>query len=272
MSLAYTTVPLQVKGVNLELSTIHRLNSTAPVLFLHGFGSCKEDLADFFLHPTLEKYGFIAYDAPGCGNSTTDDLSAIDMPFLLATVEEFLAHFGISQIHIIGHSMGGLTALLFAHRHPGRVLSFVDIKGNLAPEDCFLSRQTYEHPSKNPDEFFEAFIDRTRNTKSYSSPLFASVLRTRVRAAAVKPIFESMVRYSDEDDLVTKFIKLECPRMFVFGEENQELSYLERLGKEGVQLALIPESGHFPMYANPVEMYRRIAGFLDTVETGQSDR
>lgn len=32
--------------------------------------------------------------------------------------------------------------------------------------------------------------------------------------------------------------------------------------EEGVELAEIPESGHFPMYSNPVEMYRRIAAFL----------
>lgn len=204
------------------------------------------------------------YDAPGCGDSTTEDLSAVDISFLLETAESFLSNFGISRFHIIGHSMGGLTALLFAHIHPEQVLSFVDIKGNLAPEDCFLSRQTHEYPSENPDEFFEAFIDRTRNTQSYSSPFFASALPIRVRPLAVRPIFESMVRFSDEDELVSKLIRLECPTMFVFGEENKGLSYLKELEKEGVELAMIPESGHFPMYSNPVEMYRRISIFIGT--------
>jgi hypothetical protein len=32
------------------------------------------------------------------------------------------------------------------------------------------------------------------------------------------------------------------------------LSYLPRLEKESVELAQIPESGHFPMYSNPVEI------------------
>jgi pimeloyl-ACP methyl ester carboxylesterase len=47
--------------------------------------------------------------------------------------------------------MGGLTALLLAHRYPDRVLSFVDIKGNLAPEDCFLSRQIFSFRSGDPE-------------------------------------------------------------------------------------------------------------------------
>ena len=36
-------------------------------------------------------------------------------------------------------------------------------------------------------------------------------------------------------------------------------------GEEGVELAMVERSGHFPMYSNPVEMYRRIAAFLDRI-------
>ncbi|OOQ84920.1 alpha/beta fold family hydrolase [Penicillium brasilianum] len=262
MALNYATIPLQVQGVNLNLSTIHSLNSSPPILFLHGFGSCKEDLADLVIHPSLQKYGFIAFDAPGCGHTTTDNLSATDIPFLVATAEAVLNHFQITKFHLMGHSMGGLTALILAHQNHDRVLSFVDIKGNLAPEDCFLSRQIFTFPSNDAEAFLDQFIDRTRKAKSYASPLFASTLRARVRAGAIRPIFESMVHLSDHGDLMEKFLGLPCPKMFMFGEENRGLSYLGRLEEQGVELAMIEESGHFPMYSNPVEMYRRIADFL----------
>lgn len=108
----------------------------------------------------------------------------------------------------------------------------------------------------------DAFIARTATAESYASPLYASTLRARVRSGAVRPIFESMVRLSDEGDLMSMFLRLPCRKMFMFGEENQGLSYLPRLEGEGVDLAMIVESGHFPMYSNPVEMYRKIAGFL----------
>ncbi|KAJ5925398.1 alpha/beta-hydrolase [Penicillium verhagenii] len=262
MPLTYATVPIQIEGVNLTLSTIHNLKNEPPILFLHGFGSCKEDLADIELHSDLEQHGFIAYDAPGCGHSTSDKPSATDIPFLVATAEALLAHFHITQFHLMGHSMGGLTALLLAHRHPGRVLSFVDIKGNLAPEDCFLSRQIFTFHSDDPEIFFEEFVDRTRKAKSFASPLYSSTLRARVRVEAIRPIFESMVRLSDEEDLLGMFLRLPCPKMFMFGEENRGLSYLPRLKQGGVELAEIAKSGHFPMYSNPVEMYSRISGFL----------
>jgi pimeloyl-ACP methyl ester carboxylesterase len=211
------------------------------------------------------EYGFLAFDAPGCGHSDSDVLSATDIPFLIDTTEAVLTHFQVQQFHLIGHSMGGLTALLLAHRNPARVRSFVDIKGNLAPEDCFLSRQVVLFPSVDPEAFLEAFTMRTATAQSYGSPLYASTLRARVRAAAVRAIFESMVRLSDEEDLLGMFLALPIPKMFMYGEENRSLSYLPRLEKEGIELAQIMECGHFPMYSNPVEMYRRVARFLQHI-------
>jgi pimeloyl-ACP methyl ester carboxylesterase len=52
----------------------------------------------------------------------------------------------IEHYHLIGHSMGGLTALMLADRDPTAVASLVNIEGNVAPEDCFLSRQIVSHP------------------------------------------------------------------------------------------------------------------------------
>jgi len=265
MSLTYETVPLRVRDVKLEVSTVHSLTSNPPILFLHGFGSCKEDLADVHIHPDLKQHGYIAYDAPGCGHTNSDTLSATDIPFLVDTAEAFLEHFKITRFHLMGHSMGGLTALYLAQRNPDRVLSFLNIKGNLAPEDCFLSRQIFTFQSNDPEDFFNAFIDRTRTSGAYGSALFASTLRVRVRPEAIRPIFESMVHLSDEADLLGIFLALPFPKMFMFGWEMRGLSYLERLEKGGVELAQIEESGHFPMYSNPLEMYRRISIFLDMI-------
>ena len=35
----------------------------------------------------------------------------------------------------------------------------------------------------------------------------------------------------------------------MYGEQNAGLSYLTRLASNGVELAEIPDSGHFPMYS-----------------------
>src|SRR5919199_1029023 len=137
---------LTVDGVPLDLSVASRAGDGPSVLFLHGFGGTKEDYADAALLPALAGRPLIAYDAPGCGETTCGDLSAVSVPFLVATAQALLAALDVGRFTLVGHSMGGLTALLLADQDPGRVLRFVDVEGNLAPEDCFLSRQIVSHP------------------------------------------------------------------------------------------------------------------------------
>ncbi|MDP4503602.1 alpha/beta fold hydrolase [Nonomuraea turcica] len=252
---------LRVDGVGLDVATVRRGGALAPVVFLHGFGSTKEDYVDFARQAALVGRPFLAYDAPGCGETSCEDLSAISIPFLVKTAQAVLERAGIRRFHVAGHSMGGLTALMLAHQDPGRVLSFIDIEGNLASEDCFLSRQIVTHPAGD-ERFFDDFIERTRRSPFSSSALYASALRHKVRPGAVRGIFESMVHLSDHGDLMAKFLSLPCPRMFMYGEQSSSLSYLPKLHANGVELAEIPHSAHFPMYSNPVAMWERIARWL----------
>lgn len=256
-----TNLPFSIAGVELDVATIQRKGDRAPIVFLHGFGSTKEDYADIVRHAAFSGRPFLAYDAPGCGESTCSDLARIAIPFLVSTALEVLNRCGIERFHLVGHSMGGLTALMLAHQSPGRVLSFVDIEGNIAPEDCFLSRQIVDYPEADPERFFADFIDRTLHAPAYASALYASSLRHKVRAGAVRGIFQSMVELSDNGDLMNKFLALPCPKMFMYGEQNRSLSYLKRIEMNGVRLAEIPRCGHFPMYSNPAAMWEEIADF-----------
>lgn len=263
-------LPLNINGVELNIAAIHRSGALTPIVFLHGFGSTKEDYADIVRYKAFDGYPFVAYDAPGCGETSCTDVSQISIPFLVKTALKVLDYFDIQRFHLVGHSMGGLTALMLAHEYPARVLSFVDIEGNLAPEDCFLSRQIIDFPHNNPEQFFDNFIERTLHTPAFASPLYAASLRHKVRADAVQGIFESMVELSDHGDLMSKFLALPCSKMFMYGEQNTSLSYLNTIQAKGVQLAEIPACGHFPMYSNPLLMWKKIAKFQSTANNSTS--
>lgn len=100
-----------------------------------------------------------------------------------------------------------------------------------------------------------------RHAPAYASALYAASLRHKVRAGAVRGIFESMVDLSDNGGLMDRFLGLPCPRLFMYGEQNASLSYLRHIQAHGVALAEILACGHFPMYSNPVLMWERIARF-----------
>ena len=141
------------------------------------------------------------------------------------------------------------------------MLSFVDIEGNLAPEDCFLSRQIRSHPAADADAFLTGFADRIRRSPTPSAALYAAGLRHKVRPAAVPGIFSSMVDLTDRGDLLRTFLALPFPRLFLYGDRNASLSYLPALRTGGVDVAEIPRSGHWPMSANPVAMWDSITAF-----------
>jgi hypothetical protein len=54
--------------------------------------------------------------------------------------------------------------------------------------------------------------------------------------------------------------------MFMYGEQNHSLSYLPTLAANGVELAEIPSSAHFPMYSNSPAMWARIASFVNRTQ------
>lgn len=264
LSVTHERVRLEIDGTAVEIALHRRLGSSSaiPILFLHGWGSSKEDYLDVQFNTAFHGQPFLAYDAPGCGETWCDDLSKVNIDFLVKTAEAVLHHFQIPEFHIVGHSMGGLTALELAYRNPEAVHCFVNIKGNLAPEDCFISRRIFDWQGEDMDEFLNNFVLDCRQSPFYSAALYATSIRQRVQVGAIKGIFESMVDLSDGGSLLTKFLSLPFQKAFMFGEQHADLSYLPSLEAAGVELVEIPFAGHFPMYSNPVAMWVAIRGVI----------
>lgn len=254
-------VAIDVQGTALDIEFLHRDGDKTPILFLHGFGSTKEDYADIMFWPAFDGHAVLAYDAPGFGQSRTAEPSALSIPFLVETAKTMLANFNIKKFHLVGHSMGGLTSLLLAHELGDRVLSFTDIEGNVAPEDCFLSRQIVTHwdEDASADDFMKEFADRNRQSHFFSHHLYAASLAIKVQSSSPEPIFRSMVDLSDNQPLLEWFVDLPGATCFMHGDQNAGLTYLPHLRGQGVTVASIPHSGHFPMYANAPAMWAAIA-------------
>ena len=57
-------MPLTIDGTQVRLSCISREGTGLPIVFLHGFGSTKEDYADVALHPAFAGRPGIAEQPP----------------------------------------------------------------------------------------------------------------------------------------------------------------------------------------------------------------
>ena len=256
------TLPLTVGGTRIDIAGLRRDGTGEPLLFLHGFGSTKEDYADVIHQHDLADRPILAYDAPGCGASTCSDLSALSIPFLVSVATEVLDAQRIERYHLIGHSMGGLTALMLADQNPTRVASFVNIEGNIAPEDCFLSRQVISHAHGDPAS--SSHCSPTGSASPATTPA-ASTPRPCPTKSGPPPLSPSSSPWSPCPTTATSSnASSPYPRRSssCTATRTTRCPTCNSLDRNGVELAEISHSAHFPMYSNPPEMWRRITQFI----------
>jgi pimeloyl-ACP methyl ester carboxylesterase len=108
-AVTYEKMRLSVDGVDLSIATVRRGGELAPIVFLHGFGSTKEDYVDI---------AHTGAPSPGLRSSATTHRDAgtppartfeICIAFLVKTAQAVLHRTGLQRFHLVGHSMGGLT-------------------------------------------------------------------------------------------------------------------------------------------------------------------
>ena len=87
----------------------------------------------------------LAPDLPGYG-SMRDSRAEITLPGQVAYLHAFLKKQGVKSAHLIGHSVGGAIAMLFAAAHPQMVASVTSVEGNFTLKDAFWSKAISHMP------------------------------------------------------------------------------------------------------------------------------
>ncbi|MCU0474330.1 MAG: alpha/beta hydrolase [Bacteroidales bacterium] len=118
-----------------------------PIVFLHGF-TCDHRNWDSQVKYFSKKYRVITYDARGHGQSSMPDTVPYSYTDDLASLMDYLK---IEKSVVVGHSMGGAPAFLYAFNHPDRVVALV-----LAEGGAFISDTTLINP-KSLQDYFKGF-------------------------------------------------------------------------------------------------------------------
>lgn len=134
--LATTGVPVEQRDVSAGPFTLHTLwcGAGEPLLLLHGRGNAGAMFAPI-LRQLAARRRVMTLDLPGWGLSAKPEFTGQSAEDALRwwgdAVVAFLDSQGIDQIDLLGHSMGGFTALGVALAHPERVsrLILVDSGG-----------------------------------------------------------------------------------------------------------------------------------------------
>lgn len=107
---------IQYRGKKLE----YEIKGTGiPVMLVHGFMEDRR-IWEPLLHGVENKYSWILPDLPGSGGSEHNP-ELTQLRDFAGSLEAILASENISEIALIGHSMGGYISLAFAEKYPEKI-------------------------------------------------------------------------------------------------------------------------------------------------------
>ncbi len=266
MNIHYDFLEVEHGGQDYRLSHFIRPGRSGTILYLHGLGGSKADFVPSAVVPELSDYTLIGIDIPGCGQSSYSGEVSLELGDVAEIIHKAVKGLELKSFVLVAASFSGITALLFLAKHPEGVQRFINIEGNLAPEDCAIfSREVCEFPfSGREEEYFAHLRRRLIQSNPVSCRAFAETFRANVGATqAWHDYCRSIVHYSDNTPLLEQFIQLEIPKMFIYGQENSHLSYLPRLRQTNTHVVEVPGSNHFTCHSNPEFHYGAIADFLE---------
>ncbi len=251
-----------------DIEYLYREGHNETIVLLHGLGGSKENYWEACKTIALDGYTLICPDNPGTGNSTYYDDSPLDVDDLANITSLFIEQLKITNFILAGTSMGGLTTLLYLRGSGSdKVKAYINIEGNLMPEDCMFSGKavTYDFDTFSDLIFPNTILEMKKNGNT-GYHIIANNLQLNTNVRSYYNYSFQTVEYSSTGELLEQYLRLTLPRIFIYGEENKTLSYIPELTRNNMNIKCIPDSNHFVFYDNPKELYDVIAAFIGTLK------
>jgi pimeloyl-ACP methyl ester carboxylesterase len=209
-----------------------------PLVMLHGATSSgRQHFAE--LAPVLTR-GFRIYlpDARGHAGTAGDLADGWTTADLVADLTGFVDAVGLSTFHLLGYSMGGMTALHFASTYPDRIRTLVAISIGTEREPRLAVGRTL----MDPDRIEREDPDWARSLATRHDPLhgrgsWRPLLRAIVEDIATQPLLSA-----------TELREIDAPTLVIAGDRDpfvpvaQALA-LSRQVRDG-RLLILPRVGH----------------------------
>jgi pimeloyl-ACP methyl ester carboxylesterase len=233
--------------------------SGEPLVYLHGGtgGSAGGSMSNF-LDQLAERYEVFVPTHPGWGASTGIEHldSCIDMALFY---HDFFDALGLTSVHIVGTSLGGMFAAEIASINGSYVRKLV-----LAAPAGLMRKQLQYLPADTPPEVVMrgAFM-RPPVVPALGPEIQAEATLNRERAAASAAKFFAPDR---DQGLEKRIHRIKAPTLLVWGQHdglvNPGFGPVWQSLIPGSQLVIMPDAAHVPMLENADEFVTIVSNFL----------
>ena len=237
-----------------------------PLVVLHGATSLgREDFAAQL--PSMSK-AFLVHlpDARGHGRTRWDAAAGFEYGWLVDDLTGFVDELGLDSFHLLGFSMGGMTALQFGARFPERLRTLVVVGITTQREPRASVGRRLMDPARilARDPAFASTLGR-RHDAGQGPGAWQQLLPAIVADIAAQPLLTPAQLHA-----------IDCPAMVVCGDSDpfvppEHAAALARQLPAG-RLFVAPDCEHEVMSRKPGLFNEALAGFYRSTETIARDR
>lgn len=262
-----------VNNINIYYEFYPNPHSSKTLILLHGFLSSTFSYRR--LIPYLNKeFQIVSIDLPPFGKSGKSNKFVYSYQNLAQTVIQLISSLGLSEITLIGHSMGGQIVLNILHQQP-----------DIAEKAVLLCSSSYAKRSKLPliissyipyfHLYVKLWLARSGVMKNLQNVVHDhSLISEEMQFGYLKPFLEEeifvaltrMIRDHEGDLSPAILSKISHPCLLIWGEYDKvvPLSVGKRLNNDlrSSELVILNETGHLVPEERPEDVFQHIKQFL----------
>jgi len=264
-----------INGVDLN----YEVTGQGPVVvFLHGMTGSTQDWANQV--PVLSpNYRVVALDMRGHGKSEAPKAeSEYSIPIFADDVLGLLDLLSINKCCLVGHSIGGFTALQFAVIYQHRLAGLVLVDTSSGPfgkeqnSSHRLSLKLIELASSQGLEAafdYDACHNPMRIAKFKQHPELKEITRQKVLRTSVEGYIYGPMAFPKWQPVTPKLSLIKVPTLIYCGEEDVAFAGAVKILEKGIsgsELITIPGVGHNPHEEAPEIFNQTLLKFLARVK------
>ncbi|BDR91710.1 alpha/beta fold hydrolase [Vulcanisaeta souniana] len=226
--------------------------------------------------PLANNVKLIIYDNRGVGLSSKPD-RPYTMDDFINDLEDLLNYLSINRAFLWGVSMGGMIAMYFAYRNPGKVKGLILGETNFGIKSLPPSKEALEvlmQPPRPGIDRKQALIDRMR--VAFSRNYFGAHKDEIERIAEIRMKFEEDPKAYNNQlaavltfDFRDKLPSITIPTLIVTGDEdyvvNPQNSYIMNQLIPNSRLVILRGAGHLAIIERDDDYNRLVLNFISEV-------
>ncbi|WP_139958638.1 alpha/beta fold hydrolase [Flavicella sediminum] len=240
-----------------------------PLLILHGYFGMGDNWKSQ-ANNLSKKYEVHLIDQRNHGRSFHSD--DFDYELLVEDLKNYVAHYKLESVHLLGHSMGGKTAMLFAVSYPEKVKSL--LVADIAPKN-YPPHHHQILEALNAVDFskiklrneVDAVLKNYINEEGVRQFLLKNIYRKTKTELAFRFNLESLTENNSEvGEPLPAFAEFDGPTLFLKGGNSGYIA-AEDEGQikahfSDSEIVTVKNAGHWLHAENPSDFLKEVEDFL----------